>query len=550
MYAVENIDNASVLTFQPTKFNAVVVVKNTRTLLDFITLFAYLFFSFLLIIFLLYILDFPKEKIKTQLLTFKIFKLDIRNQILATLVFSSVVSFIIIGVVTILFFVNKFNQTSQDRLVKSINYSAVEIENSLIKNDSIDNSKIQDLLQRLSEQQALDLNLFDTTGSIIATTQPYIYNRKLVDNKINPIAFKQIFIDNQNTFKQEEKIGLLPFLSLYKPIVNDDGKAIACVNIPYLNSQAELNQEMSGFIATLMNLNAFIFLLAGAIAYLITNKITSSFKLIKEKMKAVNWQSHNDEIVWNKDDEIGALVKEYNIMVRKLDETAKAFALSQREKAWKEMAMQVAHEIKNPLTPMKLSIQYLQKNIDENAPNIKQLSKNVIGTLVEQIDQLTTIASEFSQFANIGNNKLEQVNLNEIISSLINLYAVDSKISIKNNFDIKDVLVVADKIQMMRLFTNLIKNAIEASTQKDAVKIYIHQTINNNSVVTSIKDYGTGISEELQSKIFTLNFTTKSSGTGLGLAICKGIVENANGKIWFETSNQGTTFFVELPLIL
>lgn len=550
MYAVENIDNASVLTFQPTKFNAVVVVKNTRTILDFITLFAYLFFSFLIIIFLLYVLDFPKKKIKTHLLTFKIFKLDIRNQILATLVFSSVVSFIIIGIVTILFFINKFNQTSQDRLVKSINYSAVEIENSLIKNDSIDNSKIQDLLQRLSEQQALDLNLFDTTGSIIATTQPYIYNRKLVDNKINPIAFKQIFIDNQNTFKQEEKIGLLPFLSLYKPIVNDDGKAIACVNIPYLNSQAELNQEMSGFIATLMNLNAFIFLLAGAIAYLITNKITSSFKLIKEKMKAVNWQSHNDEIVWNKDDEIGALVKEYNIMVRKLDETAKAFALSQREKAWKEMAMQVAHEIKNPLTPMKLSIQYLQKNIDENAPNIKQLSKNVIGTLVEQIDQLTTIASEFSQFANIGNNKLEQINLNEVISSLINLYAVDSKINIKNNLDIKDVFVVADKIQMMRLFTNLIKNAIEASTQKDAVKIYIHQTINNNTVITSIKDDGTGISEELQSKIFTLNFTTKSSGTGLGLAICKGIVENANGKIWFETSKQGTTFFVELPLIL
>ena len=550
LYSVKNIDNASVLTFQPTKFNAVVVVKNTRTLLDFITLFAYLFFSFLFILFLLYISGFSKEKIRTQLLTFKVFKLDIRNQILATLVFSSILSFIIIGIVTILFFINKFNQTSQDRLAKSINYSAVEIENNLIKNDSLDNIKIQDLLQRLSEQQALDLNLFDTTGSIIATTQPYIYNRKLVDNKINPIAFKQMFIDKQNTFKQEEKIGLLPFLSLYKPIVNENGNTIACINIPYLNSQAELNQEMSGFIATLMNLNAFIFLLAGAIAYLITNKITSSFKLIKEKMKAVNWQSHNDEIVWNKDDEIGALVKEYNIMVRKLDETAKAFALSQREKAWKEMAMQVAHEIKNPLTPMKLSIQYLQKNIDENAPNIKELSKNVVGTLVEQIDQLTTIAGEFSQFANIGNNNLEQVNLNEIISSLINLYAVDSKINIENNLATKDVFVIADKIQMMRLFTNLIKNAIEASIQKDAVKIHINQTVGNNTVITSVKDDGCGITEELQAKIFTLNFTTKSSGTGLGLAICKGIVENANGKIWFETSKQGTTFFVELPLIL
>ena len=132
----------------------------------------------------------------------------------------------------------------------------------------------------------------------------------------------------------------------------------------------------------------------------------------------------------------------------------------------------------------------------------------------------------------------------------MNLYAVDSKIHIENNFALKDVFVIADKIQIMRLFTNLIKNAIEASTQKDAVKIYISQIVNNSSVITSVKDNGCGITEELQTKIFTLNFTTKSSGTGLGLAICKGIVENANGKIWFETSKQGTTFFVELPLIV
>jgi nitrogen fixation/metabolism regulation signal transduction histidine kinase len=266
-------------------------------------------------------------------------------------------------------------------------------------------------------------------------------------------------------------------------------------------------------------------------------------------MKAVNWQTHNDEIIWTKEDEIGALVKEYNIMVKKLDETAKAFALSQREKAWKEMAMQVAHEIKNPLTPMKLSIQYLQKNIDDNAPNIKELSKNVASTLIEQIDQLTTIASEFSQFANIGNNNIEQVNINSILTSLINLYIGDSKIKIEHNISDIELYVNADKIQMMRLFTNLIKNAIEASGKNETIKIYIEQTVTIDSIITSIKDEGSGISEELQQKIFTLNFTTKSSGTGLGLAICKGIVENSNGKIWFKTSIEGTTFFVELPLL-
>ncbi len=547
MFAVENKNSQSILTYQPTNFSTVVVVKNNRLVLDFITFFAYLFFSFLFVILLLYFFNLPIKNIDRNL---KIFKLDIGNQIRATIVFTSVISFIIIAIVTIIFFINKFNQASQEKLIKSINYSAIEIENNLSKTDTLSSSKIEDLLQRLSEQQGLDFNLFDTKGSLITTTQPYIYNRKLVDSRMNPIAFQKIYTTNENIFKQEEKIGLLPFLSLYKPIINNNGKIIACINIPYLNSEAELNQEISGFIATLMNLNAFIFLIAGAIAYLITNRITSSFKLIKEKMKAVNWQSHNDEIIWNKDDEIGALVKEYNIMVKKLDETAKAFALSQREKAWKEMAMQVAHEIKNPLTPMKLSIQYLQKNIDDNAPNIKELSKNVATTLIEQIDQLTTIASEFSQFANIGNNNVEKVNINAILTNLLNLYVGDAKIKINHNIADTEMYVNADKIQMMRLFTNLIKNAIEASSNNEIVEIGINQTIETNLIIVSVKDNGIGISEELQQKIFTLNFTTKSSGTGLGLAICKGIVENANGRIWFETSKNGTTFFVELPLIL
>ncbi len=549
LYEVENIKNASVLKFQPTKSNTVIVVKNNRLWLDFVTLFAYLFFSFLTIIFSLYSIELLTQSISLIEIISRAFKLDIRSQILGTIIFTSIVSFVVIGIITILFFINKFNQASQDKLIKSINYSAAEIENSLSKNDSLNNSKIQFALQKLSEQEAIDYNLFDTTGTLIATTQPYIYNRKLVDNKMNPEAYMQVYAYNQASFKQEEKIGTLPFLSVYKTIINENGKTIACINIPYLNAEAELNQEISGFIATLMNLNAFIFLIAGAIAYLITNRITSSFRLIRDKMKAVNWQTHNDEIIWNKDDEIGALVKEYNIMVKKLDETAKAFALSQREKAWKEMAMQVAHEIKNPLTPMKLSIQYLQKNIDANAPNIKELSKSVANTLIEQIDQLTTIASEFSQFANIGQINPEKLNLNDIIISLLNLYITDTKVNIVHNLKQDEYHINADKIQITRLFTNLIKNAIEASVKNESIKINIQQQIIDNKIITAIQDEGCGISEELQSKIFTLNFTTKSSGTGLGLAICKNIVENANGKIWFETNTQGTIFYVEFTLV-
>ena len=547
-YFINEQNRISILFYQPTVKSMVVVVKNSRTLLDLIALFSYLFFAFLLVVFFFFLID---EFAENSFHIFKLFhqiQFNIRNQIRATIIFISFFSFIIIGIVTILFFVNKINAASEQRLIKSINYAATEIENAIAKKDSSSNPSLEKLLIKISEQQELDINIFDSSGVVKATTQPYIYNRKLVDSRMNPLAYEKIYSCEEILFHQEEEIGNLSFISLYKSVVDDNGKVLACINIPYLNSQAELNQEISGFIATLMTLNAFIFLIAGAIAYLITNKITASFKLIKNKMKAINWQSHNEEISWNRNDEIGALVNEYNIMVRKLDETAKAFALSQREQAWKEMAKQVAHEIKNPLTPMKLGIQYLKKSIDDNSPNVKAISETVATTLIEQINQLATIAGDFSQFANIGNDKPEQIDLNDVLLSIINLYATDERVNIQHEFLSNKNIVFANKMQLMRVFTNLLKNAIEASSKTTKINIYIKQVQIENKILVSIMDEGEGIADEMQAKIFTLNFTTKSSGTGLGLAICKGIVENVNGKIWFETSENGPTFFVELPL--
>ncbi|MCX6209448.1 MAG: HAMP domain-containing sensor histidine kinase [Bacteroidetes bacterium] len=367
--------------------------------------------------------------------------------------------------------------------------------------------------------------------------------------QMNFAAYQTIYQQHELYFKQQEENYGEKFYSFYKPLLNNSGETIGCINIPDINYKKSLKQDLSGFIATLININAFIFLLAAAIAFIVTNRITSSFTLIKNKMKAINWQSQNDEIEWNRNDEIGALVKEYNLMVRKLDETAKAFAQSQKEVAWKEMAKQVAHEIKNPLTPMKLSIQYLQNKIGEDAPNIKQLSATVANTLIEQINQLSNIASDFSQFANISNTKAEKVDMTEIVKSVVTLFSVHQNVSIEYNSLNTQHFVFADKIQITRLFTNLIKNAIEATNENTNTHIFIEEQIVNNYIIISLKDNGTGIPEELQPKIFALNFTTKNSGTGLGLAICKGIVENANGNIWFETGITGTTFFVELPLV-
>ncbi|TAL42116.1 MAG: HAMP domain-containing histidine kinase, partial [Chitinophagaceae bacterium] len=233
-----------------------------------------------------------------------------------------------------------------------------------------------------------------------------------------------------------------------------------------------------------------------------------------------------------------------------LEDSAAALARSEREGAWREMARQVAHEIKNPLTPMKLSIQYLQKSIDNNAGNVKELMANVSKTLIEQIDHLSKIAFDFSQFANIGNTNIETFDINEVIRSLGDLYKVNNEIELVLNTLPEKVMVKADKTQMNRLFTNLIQNAIEACEGKEKCRIELDEIRPDGWIRISIKDNGEGIPAAMQSKIFVPNFTTKSSGTGLGLAMCKGIAEQAGGKIWFETTGgQGSVFYVELPVL-
>jgi nitrogen fixation/metabolism regulation signal transduction histidine kinase len=234
-------------------------------------------------------------------------------------------------------------------------------------------------------------------------------------------------------------------------------------------------------------------------------------------------------------------------MVAKLGESAAMLAKTEREGAWREMARQVAHEIKNPLTPMKLSIQYLQKSIDNNQPNVKELSANVANTLVEQIDHLSKIAADFSQFANIGNINVEKFDLHEVLRSLKELYQPDENVEFVWRPVHEPIVVEADKTQMNRLFTNLFTNAIEACDGK--CRLEVKEELFNGAIRVNIMDNGEGIAPEMQSRIFIPNFTTKSSGTGLGLAMCKGIIEQAKGRIWFETEEgHGTTFHVELPL--
>lgn len=537
----------------------VIIARKQETLIETITLFSYIFCSFLFLVAFVRLLSFLLKTTFNRKQFRKILQLNIRTQVHSTIIFISILSFVIIGFATISFFISRYNRNNSDKLSRTMKIMVNEMQKKLSDQstfddvikiyDSVSNTGLQKLVNEVSDIHGVDVNVYDLEGNLQVSTEANVYSKGVLSKKMDPSAFYHLSRLRQVQHAQEEKIGNFTFLSIYSPVRDESGKVYAYINIPYFTSKPELRKEISNFLVTIINLNAFIFLIAGLIALFITNRITSSFSLISDKMKEVNLGKMNEQITWNREDEIGVLVKEYNKMVTKLGESATALAKSEREGAWREMARQVAHEIKNPLTPMKLSIQYLQNAINNNQANVKELSGNVANTLVEQIDHLSKIAADFSQFANIGNTHVELFDLHEVIGSLKDLYQHNPKISIVWLPVNEQVIIKADKTQMNRLFTNLLANAVEACHNKEKCEIVIDEWVNDNKIRISIKDNGEGIPNEMQENIFIPNFTTKSSGTGLGLAMCKGIVEQAKGKIWFETQQgKGTTFFIELIL--
>lgn len=539
--------------------SVVIIAKKDNFFIELITLFSYLFCAFLLVTGVFWLLNiFIRSRLNTiRLKTYM--QLSIRNQIHGTVIFISVLSFLVIGIATILFFIRRYENNNRERLSRTIKVMENEVRNSFAELAVFDDviriydegykEKLQQTITKISEIHAADINLYDLEGNLKSSSLPLPYNRGIVSTKMDPQAYYHINKQKEVQYFKEEHIGSLSFISNYVPVIDEDGREYAYLNIPYFTSQSKLKQEIANFLVTIINLNAFIFLIAGIVALFITNRITRSFSFISNKMKEVNLGSANEVIDWKRDDEIGELVKEYNKMVGKLDASANALAKSEREGAWREMARQVAHEIKNPLTPMKLSLQYLQKAISNNSDNVRELTANVAQTLVEQINHLNQIAGEFSQFANIGNPKNEIFDLHEVLYQLIQLHRMDERVHLDCTPVHQQVMIEADRTHINRLFTNLIQNAIQAVPEGTEVLINIEEEVLENKIRVKITDNGMGIPEQMRSQIFTPNFTTKTSGTGLGLAMCKGIVEQVKGAIWFETTTgKGTTFFVELPL--
>lgn len=537
----------------------VIIAKKENFYLQAITLFSYLFCGFLVLaaIFTLINLFFRSGFKGKKYANF--FQFTIRNQVHGTIIFFSIISFIIIGIATIIFFTGRYETNDREKLSNTIRIMEKEVGTSIASiqaSDSLSidmvgkNEKFRHAVNRVAQIHGVDVNLYDPKGNLVVSSLPLPYEKGIVSTKMHPSAFYKLKAENAIQFIQKENIGQLKFLSVYIPISTTPGNEPGFLNIPYFTSQSKLNQQISEFLVTIINLNAFIFLIAGIVALFITNRITRSFSAISDKMKEVNLTEVNEPVKWDNNDEIGELVKEYNKMVKKLEINAQALAKNEREGAWKEMSRQIAHEIKNPLTPMRLSMQFLQQAVDNNAPDIKELTAKLSNIMIEQIDHLNNIASEFSQFANIDRGNDEIVDINESLRSIEALYTSNESATIEWHISATPILVKADKTQINRLFTNLIQNAIQATEKSENPRVSISERLLNERIIITVEDNGHGIPDHMKERIFTPYFTTKSSGTGLGLAICKRITERHNGNLSFETSEKGTLFIVDLPVAI
>lgn len=520
--------------------NAVVVSTPSVTWYNKVVTIPYVFVFFYVFGFLIWLFEHYPWKFR--------FVLSFKYRIQYSLIGLLMLFFLLIGGGTVYYNINQANESNSQKLHEKLLLVKREVIHNFTTKGQNNIEDLTDRLRQLSNLIYADIHLYNLSGNLIASSRPEIFEKKLQGEKMNFTAFYQLFFKERTHFIHNEEIGEMKYLSAYETLIDENNKTIAYLNLPYFLRSQELQKEMFNLILAGVNLHVLMILLAIILSVIISNKITYPLRLIQNKLKATRFGTHSEQIEYSKSDEIGSLVKEYNQMLLELEESANRLARSERESAWREMARQIAHEIKNPLTPMKLSIQFLQKRFEEQSENREEHFNRVSKTLIEQINALSSIATAFSNFAQMPLAKNERLNMVEILNHVISLFKNDDfNLRLELN-GIEQAEVFVDREQFVRVFVNLINNAIQSvpDNRKVEVNLVLEKTERNYQI--KVIDNGIGINQEVMEKLFSPNFTTKSGGMGLGLAIVKRIIENANGRIWVESKvESGSCFFIQIP---
>ncbi|MCQ2341696.1 MAG: ATP-binding protein [Paludibacteraceae bacterium] len=398
-------------------------------------------------------------------------------------------------------------------------------------------------LRNLGRTYEADIHVYNVRGRLAGSSTPSLFEQGLLNQIMDP----EVFFSKQPTQIRYEQIGQVRYLVAFTEFVNGVNIPIGYIAIPFFISEEDVAHEVDSVMARLLPPFIVMLVLTLVVSYLIAQAITRPIQGLIDKMKhfALGQDNH---IVYHYNDELGELVKRYNLLADELEQTTRRVIHSEREGAWRTMARQIAHEINNPLTPMKLTVQQLQRLRGTEAFEQKFVEASQM--LVEQINTLSRIATSFSTFAKLPQVVTSEVDIAQKLSQAIVLQQTNSEqIPIRYVGADSGVMAYADREQIGQVFTNILKNALQALEGRVDGDIIVMLKKRDSEVEISFSDNGPGIPQELQSKVFMPNFTTKSTGTGLGLAISKNIVEGSDGRITFTSSDKGTTFYIYLKCL-
>ena len=476
---------------------------------------------------------------------------SLRTKIQLSVVSVILASFIIIAIITVFYFRNSAedNQISQMNSKLNAIVQYVNIQASARDADWIYSDNLEMEIINMSRIHEANIQLFDADGQLVYESAFDPAASKFKSQRLSVKTLVELK-NGKSMLLEEKQVDDKRQLLSYASVTNQQENILGFIAIPDMSMTSHVRRNVNEFIGTLLNVYIFLLLLAGSVAIAVANSITRPLVALGDNLKRIKLGQRNEQLDWENQDEVGELINNYNEMINKLENSAQLLAMTERELAWREMAKQIAHEIKNPLTPMKLSIQHMQHAIRSRPEEVDQIVGRVANTLIEQIDALSQIASEFSNFANMPTPENEKIVLNEIVASAHDLFRKREDMDINLYVPIDEIYVFADKNHLCRVLNNLVKNAIQAipKTRRGEINIKLYKE--KDKAIILVSDNGVGIPANMKDKVFYPNFTTKSSGTGLGLAISANIIESFNGEIYFETKiNEGTDFYVELPLM-
>lgn len=477
-------------------------------------------------------------------------KLGLQYRIILSLLTLLLFSFVLIGMISFYDFRNQNRQYHEDRLarkestvVKTIDYE-IRSRQGYIQSHNVA-QEFGEYIYTLAEINNLDINFYNLNGSLILSSNTLLFLGAGLPEQIGKDQLIEIKKGNQK-LSDEIIVDGVEYLSSYHLIELPGGSPLMILNIPYKDLKQKYQRDIQAYLFNLAKIYVVLFALGIGLAILLSKYITEPLKDLASKLKEVQINGQNQKIEWRVRDEIGLLIDEYNSLIEELGESAERLAKSEREYAWREMARQVAHEIKNPLTPMKLHVQFMEKTFDPTSPNWKSRMKEFTETLVDQIDTLSYIAEAFSDFAAMPKLMKEHLDLKQLAKNTVSFYE-NNGVTLKSNVD--EVYVFADKNQLQRVLNNLIKNAIQAIPDDRTPEICIDLTVEEELYKIKVEDNGIGIKSDIASHIFEPRFTTKNSGMGLGLVMVKNIVHAHDGKIYFNSEvDRGTEFIVEIPI--